>query len=140
MPDVVESVRSYLLDFVTIRNLVGQRISTDKFRQGEKLPCIVITRIYTNHEHTLSNLAGLAHARIQFDCLAATRGVANTIAEAIRRTGIIGFRGDMHGTEVRGVRLEEGQRYYTDAPIDASDDYRYAVNFDLVVDYNEEII
>ena len=139
MADVIQSLRDYLLASTAIKNLVGQRISTDMFKQGEKIPCIVMTRIYTSHEHTLSNLAGLAHARIQFDCIASTRATANLIAETIRKTGIIAFKGDMHGTDVRGVRLEEGQRYYTDTPNDGSDAYRYAVNFDLMVDYTEEV-
>jgi hypothetical protein len=137
--NVIQSVRNYLLTFQTIRNLVGVRIYQEYFPQDAKLPVVVMTRLFTTHEHTLSNLAGLAKTRIQFDCVADTREIANSIAEAIRRTGIVAYKGDMHGLDVRGVMIEEGARDYRDSPNDSSERFRFGVNFDLAISHTEEI-
>jgi hypothetical protein len=136
--DVIESLRAHLLTFQTIRNLVGVRIYQEHYPQDAKLPLLVITRLFTTHEHTLSNLAGLAKARIQFDCIADSRSIANSIAEAVRRTGIVAFKGNMQGLDVRGVMMEEGARDFMDRPNDATERHRYGVNFDLSISYTEE--
>lgn len=137
MADVAISIRTWLLAQATVTAAVGQRIYTDVLPQNPVLPAITFSKLYTNHDHTLSNLAGLAHTRLQFDCYATTRATANQLAEIIRGTGIVALRGTVESVWISGVRLEEGQRNFVDYPRDDSDEHRYVTNFDLVVDFTE---
>lgn len=138
MADVAVGLRGYLLSKTAITDLVGStRIYTDQLPQRATLPAIVLNQLFTMHEHQLSDLGGLAHARVQIECYAATRLVANSIVEAIRTCGIITQKGLTNGVDIRGVRIEEGMSYKDDAATDGSDEQRYVAVFDLVIDYTE---
>ena len=139
MSDVAESIRAWLLDHSIVTDLVANRIYPDMLPQNPTLPAVVMTKLSVRHDHQLSDLAGLAHARVQFDCYSLSRGEANGVAEAIRATGITALKGETHGTDIRGVELEEGQRNFTEPPNDATDEFRYGTNFDLMVSYTEEL-
>lgn len=139
MADVAIAIRTWLLQKTDLTSVVGQRIYTDILPQNPVLPAVTFSKLFTFHDHTISNLAGVAHTRFQFDCYAKTRAAANQIAEIIRATGIVGLRGLTSGVEILGVRLEEGQRNFVDYPRDDSDDHRYVTNFDLVIDFAETI-
>ncbi len=137
MADLAISIRTYLLTKTAITDLVGQRIYTDILPQSATLPAITMSKISTRHEHQLSDFGGLAHTRLQFECFAATRATANSIAEAIRSCGIITQKGTLTSVDIRGVRVEDGQRNYVDYPTDGSDEHRYVTTLDLVFDYTE---
>jgi hypothetical protein len=139
MADVAESVMKYLLANAGVSALIGDRMYPDIVKQNDTLPAVAISKISTRHEHTLSNFAGLAHVRLQFDCYSATRLQANQVAEAIRASGIVGVKGTTQGTDIRGARMEDGARYEIDYSNEASDDHRYVTSFDLLVDYTETI-
>ena len=137
MADIAESVRLYLVAKTAITNLIGTRIYPDIVEQNATLPAVSISKISTRHEHTLSDFAGVAHCRLQFDCYSNTRTQANEVAETIRTSGIIKQKGLTHGTDIRGARMEDGARYEIDYSNEASDDHRYVTSFDLVIDYLE---
>ena len=139
MADVAESVRAYLVANVGVAALIGTRMRPDVISQSETLPAVAMSKISTRHDHTLSRFAGLAHCRIQFDCYSDTRSGADAVAEAIRASGLIGVKGVTHGTDIRGVRMEDGQRNEIEYSSEASDDHRYVTTFDLEVDYTESI-
>lgn len=143
MSDVVESMIAFLLAEGAVTELIGDRIYPDILPQNPVYPAVTLSKVDTRHDHTLSNLAGLAHTRLQFDCycegLGSDRAKANEVAEAIRATGIVGVKGLTHGTDIRAVQLESGQRNYTEPPNDAQDQHRYVTNFDLLVSYTESI-
>ena len=130
-------VRGYLLSKTAITNVVGQRIYTDIMPQNATLPAIAFRKIPTRHEHTLSGCAGIAHCRLQFDCYAATRLQANDIAESIRTTGIVEIKGVTFGCDIRGARVEQGQRNEIEYSKEDSDDHRYVPSLDLEVSYSE---
>jgi hypothetical protein len=135
--DLGVAVRSFFLGRSAVTDLVGQRIYTDQLPQRATLPAIVMTQQFTTHEHALSDFAGLAHARVQFECFAATRIVANSVLEALRSSGIVAYKGVMLGVDIRGVRVEEGMSFRDDAATDGSDEQRYVSVMDLVIDYTE---
>jgi hypothetical protein len=143
MADVAIAIRTYLLSKSAVTTLVGTRIYSDIVEQNATLPAIAMSKISTRHDHTLSDMAGLAHCRLQFDCYADTatggRATANSIAETIRATGICAIKGTYTSVDIRGVRLESGQRNEIDYARDDSDDHRYVTSFDLEVDYTETI-
>ena len=137
MADLAVSVRTYLLGVTAVTDIVGQRIYTDILPQRATLPAVALSKITTRHDHQLSDLAGLAHTRMQFECFASTRLVANATAEAIRSSGIITQKGTLTSVDIRGVRVDDGQRNYVDYPTDGSDEHRYVTTLDLVFDYTE---
>lgn len=137
MADLAISIRTFLLGKTAITDLVSQRIYTDILPQSATLPAITMSKISTSHDHELSDFAGLVHTRLQFECFAATRQVANNIAEAIRSSGIITQKGTLTGVDIRGVRVVDGQRNYVDFPTDGSDEHRYVTSLDLMIDYSE---
>lgn len=139
MADIAIGVRKFLLSKTVVTDLVSQRIETDALKQSATLPAIAMSKLYTQHDHELSNLTGLAHCRIQFECFASTRMVANSLAEAIRTSGIVAFKGETNGVDIRGVRVEEGMSYQDDPPTDGSDKRRYVSVIDLMVDFSETV-
>ena len=139
MADVGEGLRLFLLSKTAITDLIGQRIYADILPQNATLPAVAYSKISTRHDYTLSRFAGLAHCRIQFDCFATTRASANEIAEAIRASGIVGTKGETYGVNIRGARVEEGQRNEIEYSRENSDDHRYVTSLDLEIDYSETI-
>lgn len=137
MADVAFEVRAFLLSKTTITDQVSQRIYTDILPQGATLPAIVMFKRFTDHEHQLSDLGGLAHAKIQFECYAATRSSANTIADVIIDSGIMTHTGTYSAVDVRGVRISLGQSNDILAPFDGSDERYYVTTIELEVDYTE---
>lgn len=137
MADLAVAVRTYLLGIGAVTDIVGQRLYTDILPQNAKLPALTLSKISGRHEHQLSDFAGLAHTRMQFECFATTRLVANSIAEAIRSSGLIPFKGVTSNVDIRGVRVDDGERNYVDYPTDGSDEHRYVTTIDLMFDYTE---
>lgn len=141
MADVATALRTFLLTKTAITDLIGTRIYTDLVEQSATLPAVAFSKLSTAHEHELAGIGGLAHCRFQFDCYtdAATggRATANAIASAIYLSGITAIKGIYTSVDIRGARLEEGQRNEIEYAKDNSDDHRYVTSFDLMVDYLE---
>ena len=137
MADVQTAVRGYLLSKTPISDLIGQRLYTDELPQRATMPAAVMNKLFTIHDHALSDFAGLAHARIQIECYADTRLAANALIEAFRASGIVTYKGLFAGVDIRGARVEEGESYKTDPPTDGSDESRYVSVLDFVIDYTE---
>lgn len=137
MADVTTAVRAYLLSKTPITDIIGQRLYTDALPQRATMPAAVMNKLFTMHEHALSDFAGLAHARIQVECYADSRLAANALCEAMRTSGIVTQKGVTGGVDIRGARVEEGMSYKTDPPTDGSDESRYVSVLDFVIDYTE---
>lgn len=137
MTDIAVAVRGYLLDQTDLTDIIGTRMYTDSLPQGATLPAVEMDKLFTTHEFQLSDFAGLAHCRLQFRCYGLTRLVANSIAEAIRASGIVTQKGTTNGVDIRGCRVEEGMTYKVDVPRDGSDERRYVATIDLMIDYTE---
>jgi hypothetical protein len=139
MADVSEAVRLFMLSKPAITDLIGSRIYADIVPQNAPLPSVAMSKVSTRHDHTLSNFAGMAHCRVQFDCYASTRAVANEVAELLRVSGLVATKGVTFGCNIRGARVESGQRNEIDYSDESSDDHRYVTSFDFEIDYKEEV-
>lgn len=137
MADVAIALRSFLLSKTAVTDIISQRLYTDELPQSATIPAVVMSKLYTVHDHALSDFAGLAHSRIQCECYAATRIAANALAEALRGSGIITQKGTVSDVDIRGARIEEGMSYKTDPPTDGSADSRYVSVLDFVIDFTE---
>lgn len=137
MADVGAAVRQYLVGRTAVAALIGTRMFPDALPQNATVPAVTYTKISTTHQHTISRLAGLASCRIQFDCYATTRSVANNIAQTIQQCGIIPLRGLTNGVDIRAVELEDGESTFMEPPTDGGQELRYVTSFDLMVHYQE---
>lgn len=139
--DVGKALRTKLLSYSTVTDLVSTRIYPDVMPQGAELPAIAYYKISTLREHTLLDCTRLAHSRIQVDCFAEKsnggREMANDIAHAIRSSGICAFRGTVEGIAIQAVEIDTGDSYDNDPPTDGNQQHRYITSFDFMVHYLE---
>ncbi len=67
----------------TVSEPVGGRIYRDERPQDDPLPAIVILLVSDPRPRTFSGPQSVRRARLQIDCLARSRGVADELAEAV---------------------------------------------------------
>ena len=138
MADLGESLRALLLADATVLASVGSRIIPDQLAQGESLPAIVYRVIDTTHYHDITGPnAGIARSRVTIECFADTRAAANTLAEAVRNSGIRTWSGDAYGVDVRSVEIDSGAYYFAEQPSDGTHEFRYGVSVDYAFHYVE---
>lgn len=137
MSGIGEALRTKLLTYSTVTDIVGQRMYPDVLVQKAQVPAICYYVTGTERDHHLSGLGKSAHARFTFDCYANTRVSASALSKAIRETGIDSFRGIVGGYTFCGVDFDSGDEYLNDVPTDGNQEHRYVVSFDLLVHYKE---
>lgn len=137
---ILTAVWSHLSDTDSVTAIVENNIWKGLLPQEYSwgTPAITIYQIGPEQfTHDLDGAGGTAVARIQIDCWAANEDDSEELAEKVRLlfhgySGIVGTR-DALEVECDGlVRLHE-------APIDASDFWRYHVAVDFLIDYRVEI-
>jgi hypothetical protein len=131
--DIGAGVNAKLLSTAAIKALVADRGYPDVLPQDVMLPAYTFTLISDVPSHHLGGISGLSEARVQVDCYAATRTIANQLAEAVR-IAIDGQRGTFGSEAVRTCHLES---VFSSAeqPVDASDKWRYVTTQDYLVWY-----
>lgn len=137
MSGIGEALRTKLLSYSAVSDIVGQRMYPDALVQKAVLPAIVYYCTSTERDHHLGGVGKSAHARFTFDCFAMTRVAASALSKAIRETGIDSFRGVVSSYTFCGVDFDSGDEYQNDVPTDGSQEHRYIVTFDLLVHYKE---
>lgn len=105
------------------------------------MPAIEYTVIDSNSEEHLGGIGGMAHTRVQIDCLADTRIAANDLQELVRLAPLQGFVGAMGSGEaetyVHGVSRAGSLRHETEKPVDGSDKWRYINSADYIISHEE---
>lgn len=135
---VLKALRAKLIAESEITGLVAERIYPTVIPQGGSAPCIVLKRISTRPEHTLSGMTRLSHSRIQFDCLSETdKDEADAIAKAVQNSGIDSYQGTTLGITFHGAEFERGDEDEVDNPTDGNEEFRYITTFDLLIHYWE---
>jgi hypothetical protein len=137
MPNVGSSLRTKLLSYAGVSTLVGQRMYPDALKQNATLPAIVYRRISTARDHDIGDVTRLAHSRFEIICVAASRAAADSVADAVRTSGICAFAGPVDSIVFLGTEIDSGEEYGDDPPTDGSQVYRYWTSFDLMVHYQE---
>lgn len=140
MAEVGSALRTKLLTYSSVSDLVGTRIYPDALLQGCTLPAVVYTKISTEREHELSDVTRLSHTRIQFDCYSNKTGgriAANGVAAAIQKSGICAYRGTTDGIAFQSIQIDSGDSYGSEPPSDGNQEHRYITSFDLRVSYLE---
>ena len=137
MADVVSSIRTYLLGRSAVTDVLSQRIYLDVLKQSATLPAATISKVSETHSHLISDRSGFVQTRLQIECFALQRLVANSLAEAIYKSGVAAIKGVTNGVNIRGVTVDDGQRNYIVQDADGGDDHTYVTQFDLMVSYLE---
>ena len=105
------------------------------------LPGIVIYEIDSPSDEHLGGGAGLAHSRLQFDCIAETESEARRLRELVRLK-LQGFRGPVVlkdvSVEVTGTTIA-GRRSEFDAPSDGSDVGAHLASIDVIFSHREPV-
>lgn len=145
---IQKAARALLLTVPEIAELTKTTNGTYKVRpnalsQFDKpaLPGIVVYEIDSPSEEHLGGGAGLAHSRLQFDCIAETEADARQLRELVRLK-LQGFRGvvrlkdvtvEITGTTVAGRRIEY------DAPTDGTDRGSHLAGIDVIFSHREPV-
>jgi hypothetical protein len=137
MSAIGDAVRTKLLSYSAVTTLISQRMYTDVLPERATLPAVLFYVTSTEREHYLEGVTKAAHARIMFECYAATRTTAGAISKAIRETGIDSFAGTVSGYAFQGCDFEDGDEYMQDPPTDGNQAHRYIVSFQMLVHYQE---
>ncbi len=75
--------RTACLAHAPLLALVGQRFQQTPLNEDEQYPCIGFTRTFTNRIYTQGGGSGIAVARVQADCWAASDEEAFALAEVL---------------------------------------------------------
>ncbi len=123
-------IYTYLKTVTGITSLVGTgnnaRIYPLKLPQNPTLPAIVFTKISEQHVECMTGSAGLAMARIQFDCWAENKDQAEDLSEALRQA-LQGYKGSMGSVTVQGVHFMNEMDDFEQG----IDDFRIIVDFEI---------
>jgi len=137
MSAIGEALRTKLLTYSTVTDIIGQRMYPDVLVQNCTFPAVVYYVSYTEREHVITGLTKAAHARVSIDCYSNTRAGCSALSKAIRETGIDSFRGTVAGYTFCGIEYASGDEYYQETPTDGNQASRYMCSFDVVVHYKE---
>jgi len=133
MANTGSNIRTYLLTKSAITDLVATRIRPDVLAQGDALPAIIYTELYTNHQHTLTGAAGIEECLLELMCYSSTRAQADSLADLVRQQ-LQGFRGTAGAVEIISCLLDDTGHGY-EQPQDDSDSGKYitAARFNVKV-------
>lgn len=141
MADISSALRTYLLTKTAITNVIGDRMESDALSQGVAVPAVVYRRISTRHGDTINgSKAGIAWTRFEINSIAATRLVADQLAETIRLCGILDLaRETLSGVVVQGVVIDAGIRHHIEGPDEGDHQRRYVTSQDYQIAFNEDV-
>lgn len=135
------AARKLLLADSSIASAIAGRIRPRALAQSDPLPGIVYHEIDSPSEEHLRGGAGLAHTRIQFDCIAATRSQALYLRELVRLV-LQGIRGTVEvgesRVEITGTSVGTRRGEY-DPPTDGSDQGSYVAMIDILFSHREPV-
>lgn len=82
--DIRRGLRQYLLDDASIAAIVSDRVYHVRMPQGNRLPCIVFTRISDQPDNHMQGPSGLAKPRVQVDSWAVDGDTAAQLADLVK--------------------------------------------------------
>lgn len=142
MADISSALKVYLKTKSAITDLVGSGTAARIFkrvpRQKTTLPFIVITLFEGISSEHLGGISGLAKARVQVDCYAATSAGSYALAELVRLAPLQG-QGNltMDSVNVRDVSSPSGYSDGDDPPYEGSSENLFYHSRDYFISYQE---
>ena len=99
------ALTSYLLDFLGLATLIGDKLYPDELPQGIKLPAVIYSKISDVKEHTLIGQNHLERPMLQFSAFAGSKTAVRAIANQLK-SALCDFQGDLSGIKIQYIRLE----------------------------------
>lgn len=140
MANLSTAIVAHLESSPGVSALVGKRIWPDVPPQEWSPadgPALTYYIVSTTHEHMLNGLAGLARSRVEITAWSGARAASDAVAEAVHRSGLVGFVGDLHGVQIESVTIDTGAQHLEDPPEDGSQQHRYMTVCDYLICYQE---
>ena len=134
MPDIGATIRTHTLADATVSGLVSTRMYSDVLPQSVTLPAITYNLPDTIPNEHLAGIVDMSRARIQIDCYATTRTVANSLADAVRLQ-LETYRGTVGSQFINNITMPTGESYRFDVPEAGTDRRRYITSQDFFVFY-----
>lgn len=103
---IEEAVRTRLLAYSAMTDLVGPRVYVQRLPQAPQYPAVVIHRIAGPRDHSQSGPTNLVRSRLQIDCYGQTISAAKRAAQAARKAvdGQVGVWGTV---EIQAVFADD---------------------------------
>ena len=113
-------LRARLIADVTVGGLIGTRVYPAYRTQGDALPAITYSRVFTNRQAHNDGPIGVIGARMQISCWADSYAGARAVAEAVRNS-LDGFDGELvaAGTPVQGIMFVEETDTFVASAVDS---------------------
>lgn len=129
---IEEDLVAYVTNLPGVAAIIGDRMTPLVVEQGADLPALSYQVIDTPRVRSHSGPSGLAHPRVQFNCVSKDYTEAKLLAQAIR-FGVDGFRGSWNGRSVSAeARGENDDRDPTTG--------RFTRMLDVIIWHREEVI
>lgn len=127
------AINAKLLGTAGVSAICSTRGFPDVLPNNATLPAYVYTTISDIPAYQMGGEAGVATARVQIDCYAATRKDCDALAAAIR-TAISGQRFTQGSYKIRTCHIDNA---FTDEdqPIDGTQAWRYLTITDFLINY-----
>lgn len=133
---LVEGLRAYLVATAGVTAVVSTRVRATQADENDTPPYVLLFLVSDPSRYAMSGEAGLAHARVQVDCIGATPKSALDVSEAVN-TAMSGYRGAMSSVSVRRCHKIDRSGPDLFGPTDGSQRGRYRVRIDYMIDYHE---
>ena len=140
MADIGKELVAWLESKASITAIVGDRIMPDHLAQSVGTQtCIGYVVADTDPEHDIENGdANWATSRVELSFYGGTRAAVNNLARIVRKTeGLQGLVGAMGAATVGKSTCEDSGTYENEAPNDGSDTWRYVVDQDYRISYED---
>lgn len=133
-------VRKYLAANAGVYALVGSRIFPMALPQGymaSQGPALTYRVLSRASGHLINGIDGLCRARLEFSAFSDEYEQAESIADAVRESGLPGFVGLLGDKQIESVQISDGGNTYDESPNDGGQTHRYVTVFDYLVTYQE---
>jgi hypothetical protein len=137
--DIGAEMRTYLLTQSGVSSVVSTRVYPDVLPIGYDPnvtgPAIIYAKISNVPTHYLGGHKDTERVRIQYDCYASTRSVANSLARAVQTAIEAKTNGTLTSCTISEMMIDGGITDHVEEPPDGSDHWRYIGSFDAVIQY-----
>jgi hypothetical protein len=161
---LLKSLYVYFMQRPSVTSKIVNRLRPAGLDQTDPMPSADMRVVSGSHDHTIEGLSGQATSSVTFDCYADDPEDADTLAESMMYSGVVGYRGlieDQSGTLagafgdtfdgafdgafglgpfigvfINSVRIESGPRQSVEGVNPGSNLRRYVTSFTLQIIYS----
>jgi len=100
-----QGIKAALVADADVNGLVSGRVAREILKENETLPAIVLSRVSTSQDETLTDVPSLTRVRVQVDLYADSLSVVADLSDKVKAL-LNGHRGDLGGVSVMRCILQ----------------------------------